>query len=153
MENEVTIKHDKSNDILTFQAKGEIEFLESITETVISSFTNAKELKDKDFVKAYDVNNGYVGETIEIDSSNKSTPEHYITGIKKENGNQDRYKCRYICPSCGAKENKYLYKYSEYMSCRLCEERIPVTWIEDEYDTEADKYKNYAYAGKYKPSF
>lgn len=151
MENEVTIKHDKTNDILTFQAKGEIDFLENITKTVISKFYKTMDSDQKDLVKAYDVNKGYIGKTIDIDNSKKVTPEHYTTGIKKQDGEQNRYKCRYICPNCGAKENKYLYKYSEYMYCRLCNEKMPVTWMEDYYEAETDKYNNFAFAGKFKP--
>ncbi|MDW4023717.1 hypothetical protein QI305_12375 [Staphylococcus saprophyticus] len=152
MENEVTIEHDKEHNILTFQAKGEVEFLENITESVISTFTNSSDIEQKDYVKAYDVNTGYIGEEVKIDSSDTSTPEHYITGIKKHKGYEDRYKCRYICSNCGTKENKYLYRYSRYMLCRLCNEKMKVTWIEDKYDVTTDQYKNFAFAGDYNPS-
>lgn len=151
MENEIVIKQDKTNETLTFQAKGEIEFLENITNLVISNFNNSSEVDQTDFVKAYDPNSGYIGKTVDITKEKKKVPEHFKTGIKKRSDEPEKYKCRYICPKCGTKENKYLYLYSEYMYCRVCNEKLSVTWIADEYNNETDEYNNFAFAGKFQP--
>lgn len=152
MKNEIEIKRDELNKVITFQAKGEIDFLENITRTVITEFKKDKN-EIENFAKAYNGDDGYIGEEIEINDKEKGVPEHYKTGVKKERNQSDKYKCRYICPKCGTKENKYLYKYSEYMYCRVCNERLIVSWIDDEYEEEKDSYNNYAYAGKFKPIF
>lgn len=152
LENEVTIKRDEKSGIVTFQAKGEIEFLENITNHVIANFTKANDSNANDFVKAYDSNNGYIGKSVDIDKDEKDTPEHYVTGIKRNiGGGGNKYKCRYICPNCGTKENKYLDKHSEYMHCRVCNERLSVTWMEDYSNVKTDEFKNFAFAGEFNP--
>lgn len=151
MENEVTIKHNE--DTLTFQAKGEVDFLEHITRVVLSEFNNNYSESEQSFVKAYDSQKGYVGETIEMSKADSNVPEHYLTGVKISKNGDQRYKCRYICPHCGTKENKYIEKYCEYILCRVCNKKLYVDWVEDNHDAEHDSYKNFAYAGKFLPIF
>ena len=151
MENEIEIKHDETNDIITFQARGEATFLEDITRMVLYEFHNSKHVTQSSHTKAYDTNKGYIGEEVEITKQDKNVPEFYLTGIKESNSEANRYKCRYICNKCGTKENKYLHKYTEYLYCRVCKERMSVTWVEDEYDTDSDEYNNFAFAGKFRP--
>lgn len=153
MENEVVITRDKTNERLTFQAKGDIDFLESITATVLSEFNDNTINHNSNFVKGYDALNGYIGETVNIAKSDEDVPNHYLTGIKTFEDGSKKYKCRYICSDCGTKENKYLTKYSEYTYCRKCNHRMYVKWVDDEYEEEKDTYNNFAYAGKFKPIF
>ena len=153
MENEIIIKQNTNDNTVTFQAKGEADFLEHITQVVISRFNNGQSESGQSFVKSYDTQRGYVGETVEIDNVNSSVPEHYITGIKTSKNGNKKYKCRYICTHCNAKENKYIEKYTEYILCRVCNQRMYVDWVEDNHNVEYDDFNNFAYAGKFLPRF
>lgn len=150
MENEIIIKQSKSDDTVTFQAKGEVEFLEHITRVVLNDLNNNNLENKEPLTKGYDPLKGYIGETLEVENGKSNVPDHFLTGIK-EDGGVKKYKCRYICPNCGAKENKYIQKYNEYISCRICNERLSVTWLEDEYTVDHDNYQNFSYAGNFKP--
>lgn len=153
MENEVIIKKNKNDNTLTFQAKGEVDFLEHITHAVLSEFNNGYSESDPSFIKGYDSQKGYIGETIELSNVDSNVPEHYITGVKvSENGNK-RYKCRYICTHCDTKENKYIEKYFEYILCRVCNKKMYVNWVEDNHNAKQDNFNNFAYAGKFLPIF
>lgn len=156
MENEVIINKSEDNNTITFQAKGEVDFLEHITRVVLKEFNNSDNESDHSVVKAYDLQNGYIGETIDInkdDSNNSNVPEHFITGIKHFDDGNEKFRCRYICPECNTKENKYIEKYFEYIYCRSCNNKLYVDWVEDNYNKEHDSFNNFAYAGKYKPIF
>lgn len=153
MENELTIKQNKKVNTVTFQTKGNIDFLEHITRVVISELNNSYVENDQSFVKGYDSQKGYVGETVEINRSDSNVPEHYLTGIKTSESGNKKYKCRYICTHCDTKENKYIEQYSEYILCRICKNKLYVNWVEDNHNVKKDSFNNFAYAGKFLPKF
>ncbi|MCY9198092.1 hypothetical protein MOE86_15545 [Bacillus atrophaeus] len=50
-------------------------------------------------------------------------PEHWKTGIKKENG-EEYYKTYYRCPNCGHRSRRYVRLENEYVKCRECDTKI-----------------------------
>ncbi|MCR9040918.1 hypothetical protein QRX25_10575 [Bacillus sp. L381] len=53
----------------------------------------------------------------------KQEPEHWKTGVKKENG-EKYYKTYYICPNCGDRSRRYVLSENEYVKCHECDTKI-----------------------------
>lgn len=153
MNNEVIINQNKNDNIITFQAKGEADFLQNITSLVLNDMSEGIEKKRESLIQSYDSQKGYIGEKLKFYDKNSNIPEHYLTGIKVYDDGSQRYRCRYICPNCNTKENKYIAKYFEYIECRNCNQKLSVDWVEDTHNVEHDIFHNFACAGSFSPKF
>lgn len=82
-----------------------------------------------------------------------SRPEHYRTGVMKELGKPDRYKCRYKCTRCENEGNRYIKEGERSVYCHACNQvLITKKAVRDSKEFKADTWQNWYIAGDMKPS-
>ena len=146
-ENQVNITQSKDENTLTFQVKGNADFVERMTDKAMAEYFKLIDTTDS-HIKGFDKVEGYIGEGTEYTtpSESKDEPDYYQTGIK-----DNRFRCHYICSHCQTKENKYINNKEKYIRCRACNSILNVHWYEREYGIKTDRFNNFACAGDYIP--
>lgn len=149
-QNKLTLSKDELNQTLTAQLVGEASFIEEMIPTLIQTFGFKQNHEPE--IKAYNDVTGYISKELkQAPQVQKNQPEHYRTGIiRQKDGNL--YKCRYECPSCGNKKNRYIKPSETSVTCHTCHEKMDVTNVgRDLYDN--DSFNNFFVAGLATPSY
>lgn len=146
--NKVIIHHNKDNNEVTFQAIGNSEFVESMTDKVLKEYFGYQSSEAKTYVRAFG-NEGYHGEVIH---DNKENTELITDGKRTHNvTGETLYRCRYICPNCDLASNRYITENTTTIYCHDCNEALTPKSNKEEYNEAVDKFGNYYFAGKYVP--
>lgn len=161
--NKVIIHHNKDSNEVTFQAIGNSDFVESMTDKVLKEYFGYENSEAKKYIQTFS-KDGYHGEIIEDNTKGNDDTHHFINegkrthNVTEETGKRTHnvtgetlYRCRYICPKCDLQSNRYITKNTTTIYCHECNESFTPHSNKAEYNEETDRFGNYYYAGKYIP--
>lgn len=82
--------------------------------------------------------------------TNEEVPEWIKTGIKIDEDERKRYRCRYHCVICNNKGTHYIYEGSSEIRCHSCKMDMPVKPAHPEGFPNQDTHGNFYRAGEYR---
>lgn len=149
-ESKVTIEVTKDKKVV--QLSGDYEFIESFLPKVMGTYADLEMPSRDNPAKAFNENEGYLSETVEIKHNDNQDTSHYHTGIKVGDDGINRYRCRYECSQCENKGTRYIKSGQPIVHCHECNNVMEVESVADD-ESVKDTFNNFYKAGVYEPRF
>ena len=140
----IITKDDKAKTT-TLQLSGDDRFIEEFLPKLIKEFNLVS--NDSRTLQSYSDRMGYISKEMK---SSDNVPEYFKTGIKENEDGTKRYKCRYECPNCGNRANRYIKKGTTTITCHQCDYTMNPESVGLE-AIDQDDYQNFYTAGKATP--